>query len=124
MMPVAWHQIAPRLRDPDDRPVALQLLQAQPVIEIALDIQRRHVRITRIVEPPTRPQAPAIRPDRIGVGCARLPVFAMIQCRQIPPMNAASTPTPLLLSHKSRSEERRVGKECVSTCRSRWSPYH
>src|SRR3546814_3052761 len=23
-----------------------------------------------------------------------------------------------------RSEERRVGKECVSTCRARWSPYH
>src|SRR3546814_9002534 len=27
-------------------------------------------------------------------------------------------------SYKVRSEERRVGKECVSTCRSRWSPYH
>src|SRR3546814_9232129 len=27
-------------------------------------------------------------------------------------------------SHVFRSEERRVGKECVSTCRSRWSPYH
>src|SRR3546814_12728347 len=26
--------------------------------------------------------------------------------------------------HFERSEERRVGKECVSTCRSRWSPYH
>src|SRR3546814_11039901 len=26
--------------------------------------------------------------------------------------------------HTLRSEERRVGKECVSTCRSRWSPYH
>src|SRR3546814_15835035 len=26
--------------------------------------------------------------------------------------------------HCSRSEERRVGKECVSTCRSRWSTYH
>src|SRR3546814_12892014 len=25
---------------------------------------------------------------------------------------------------RSRSEERRVGKECVSTCRSRWSPDH
>src|SRR3546814_9848286 len=25
---------------------------------------------------------------------------------------------------KARSEERRVGKECVSTCRSRWSPYN
>src|SRR3546814_11109037 len=32
------------------------------------------------------------------------------------------------LSHyfgsKERSEERRVGKECVSTCRSRWAPYN
>src|SRR3546814_19749604 len=27
-------------------------------------------------------------------------------------------------AHFLRSEERRVGKECVSTCRSRWSPYH
>src|SRR3546814_11803730 len=30
----------------------------------------------------------------------------------------------LLTEKRSRSEERRVGKECVSTCRSRWSPYH
>src|SRR3546814_5162352 len=28
------------------------------------------------------------------------------------------------LGDQPRSEERRVGKECVSTCRSRWSPYH
>src|SRR3546814_20203154 len=28
------------------------------------------------------------------------------------------------LARVVRSEERRVGKECVSTCRSRWSPYH
>src|SRR3546814_18884262 len=34
-------------------------------------------------------------------------------------LNAAATLDRLL-----RSEERRVGKECVSTCRSRWSPYH
>src|SRR3546814_10322763 len=32
---------------------------------------------------------------------------------------------PLCFSYYfERSEERRVGKECVSTCRSRWSPYH
>src|SRR3546814_3341531 len=31
---------------------------------------------------------------------------------------------PLRPTFKKRSEERRVGKECVSTCRSRWSPYH
>src|SRR3546814_4382431 len=30
----------------------------------------------------------------------------------------------LWLDIDRRSEERRVGKECVSTCRSRWSPYH
>src|SRR3546814_1522828 len=29
-----------------------------------------------------------------------------------------------LIDEFERSEERRVGKECVSTCRSRWSPYH
>src|SRR3546814_1047276 len=29
-----------------------------------------------------------------------------------------------VISDLTRSEERRVGKECVSTCRSRWSPYH
>src|SRR3546814_2848546 len=34
-----------------------------------------------------------------------------------------STGRPAAASH-TRSEERRVGKECVSTCRSRWSPYH
>src|SRR3546814_15111250 len=32
------------------------------------------------------------------------------------------TPRNLMLLAE-RSEERRVGKECVSTCRSRWSPY-
>ena len=29
-----------------------------------------------------------------------------------------------LVSELGRSEERRVGKECTATCRSRWSPYH
>src|SRR3546814_4693490 len=33
-------------------------------------------------------------------------------------------PVYLLPLRQHRSEERRVGKECVSTCRSRWSPYH
>ena len=30
----------------------------------------------------------------------------------------------LIAAAKARSEERRVGKECLSVCRSRWSPYH
>src|SRR3546814_5151191 len=47
------------------------------------------------------------------------------------PTGIAAGPRPRIdfgsLHHRPkppRSEERRVGKECVSTCRSRWSPYH
>src|SRR3546814_2440584 len=41
------------------------------------------------------------------------------------PVGADSgNPRPFFPCGESRSEERRVGKECVSTCRSRWSPYH
>ena len=29
-----------------------------------------------------------------------------------------------IIDYVARSEERRVGKECASMCRSRWSPYH
>src|SRR3546814_11391352 len=32
--------------------------------------------------------------------------------------------TVIARRQRARSEERRVGKECVSACRSRWSPYH
>src|SRR3546814_19948077 len=36
--------------------------------------------------------------------------------------SGAISPYPLMAG--TRSEERRVGKECVRTCRTRWSPYH
>ena len=32
--------------------------------------------------------------------------------------------SPVRLANVARSEERRVGKECLRLCRSRWSPYH
>src|SRR3546814_12620885 len=38
--------------------------------------------------------------------------------------HAAGTSALLPMLTLGRSEERRVGKECVSTCRSRWSPYN
>src|SRR3546814_5858123 len=51
--------------------------------------------------------------------------------RTPPPGSTASGPSPARRSAarrhshgSSRSEERRVGKEGVSTCRYRWSPYH
>src|SRR3546814_9813376 len=42
----------------------------------------------------------------------------------IPPKREGARHTAQALQQMGRSEERRVGKECVSTCRSRWSPYH
>src|SRR3546814_321105 len=40
------------------------------------------------------------------------------------PTRARTSASHLFRASIIRSEERRVGKECVSTCRSRWSPYH
>src|SRR3546814_13008058 len=45
---------------------------------------------------------------------------AVRQLAQLPVGNARAPGTISVV----RSEERRVGKECVSTCRSRWAPYH
>src|SRR6184192_2181174 len=55
-----------------------------------------------------------------GVQTCALPIST-----RLPRSRAAATrrATARILSG-SRSEERRVGKECQSTCRSRWSPYH
>src|SRR3546814_16604113 len=49
-------------------------------------------------------------------------LYSHARCR----CSSAITLPPRQLSSpfSIRSEERRVGKECVSTCRSRWSPYH
>src|SRR3546814_976287 len=58
-----------------------------------------------------------------GVQTCALPIYLLRESRDW-------SYIPLILvkgschSPRERSEERRVGKECVSTCRSRWSPYH
>src|SRR3546814_15236389 len=58
------------------------------------------------------------------------PGTARVRVRRVYPaeevkvaLRAGRSPTRVQMA-SARSEERRVGKECVSTCRSRWSPYH
>src|SRR3546814_1536274 len=51
------------------------------------------------------------RADRIEIETAAIVLHLDVELRAFAP-------------EVDRSEERRVGKECVSTCRSRWSPYH
>src|SRR3546814_1509701 len=59
----------------------------------------------------------SLRAGRCGMALAG---GASITC---PPASGYRYQEGSMLS-PDRSEERRVGKECVSTCRSRWSPYH
>ena len=40
------------------------------------------------------------------------------------PLRVVYLPMEEEMPARARSEERRVGKECTSWCRSRWSPYH
>src|SRR3546814_12542301 len=68
---------------------------------------------------PPRGQADAERAGRIGVLVAEP---SKARKRAVRPRDAASL-VLLRGPRDDRSEERRVGKECVSTCRSRWSPY-
>src|SRR3546814_13407430 len=52
--------------------------------------------------------------------------FLSVSLATVSLMTASLVPIVLvpLVILQGRSEERRVGKECVSTCRFRWSPYH
>src|SRR3546814_17182021 len=55
--------------------------------------------------------------------------FAAVACLGLMPALAQAAPWSGdvalgYLATTGRSEERRVGEECVSTCRSRWLPYH
>src|SRR3546814_20193246 len=69
---------------------------------------------------------------RVNSFISNLSVFRWNTSTNAPSLHAAQCAarnTDLLLQVRmqqddQRSEERRVGKECVSTCRSRWSPYH
>src|SRR3546814_5940535 len=64
-----------------------------------------------------------------GVQTCALPICstsAAVQAARRSPSRGCSAPRAVASAStfRIRSEERRVGKECVSTCRSRWSPYH
>src|SRR3546814_20354101 len=83
---------------------------------------------------------PGIDPEAVEATLAALPGVTHVHDLHIWPMSTTETLLTVHLvmpgghpgdaflfdvqNRLARSEERRVGKECVSTCRSRWSPYH
>src|SRR3546814_6680436 len=60
--------------------------------------------------------------ERISCNCDRKGVCVIVNASD--PPNSKLGGCLISRGELERSEERRVGKECVSTCRSRWSPYH
>src|SRR3546814_21027449 len=72
-----------------------------------------------------RPRCVARRHDSKTVRIFQIPSVETTKRRTIGPRLLPPRPRrPGGSDTPARSEERRVGKECVSTCRSRWSPYH
>src|SRR3546814_13375310 len=55
---------------------------------------------------------------------ATVPTAYSTAWRALFPVGELRLGETVLIHAAGRSEERRVGKECVSTCRSRWAPYH
>src|SRR3546814_16698685 len=74
------------------------------------------------------PLAPISRATAASCSCACGRAVSRVDRFAVTMEPAFSMPwvfsSALCICPASRSQERRVGKECVSTCSSRWSPYH
>src|SRR3546814_16482605 len=66
----------------------------------------------------------AVQPDRLDPAAHFLQLVLGMRQGQNATLAEHDVEVELLAQSLPRSEERRVGKECVSTCRSRWSPSH
>src|SRR3546814_12295643 len=78
-----------------------------------------HEKFVRFLLPVDDGEGQGVAEGRHEIGCRG--EFG-IEFRQVG--KAANAAQGRWLAHGMRSEERRVGKECVSPCRSRWWPYH
>src|SRR3546814_15109383 len=76
------------------------------------------------VDPGCRPVAYADRTTSAGKGRALLPPDVLGKLLEKVGLSGGWKALVIGGTTGYRSEERRVGKECVSTCRSRWSPEH
>src|SRR3546814_19166680 len=81
-----------------------------------------------IGDDPAFAQQPFVKADRLAVQVAPWPLISKREL-QVTHLILERPVIRLVQGRKAawnfaRSEERRVGKECISTCRSRWYPYH
>src|SRR3546814_10985767 len=96
--------------------------QVRPVLA-AIGFGRRETPVSRLVGTARRllqQRLPLVTRQTLIVPVGAAMLAAMVEEADI----VVRCLKRLDLGRDERSEERRVGKECVSTCRSRWSPYH
>src|SRR3546814_9162769 len=84
-----------------------------------LELSDRLFLALRLVHRPTAPVTAASCAAKIWLQ----PIRAK-RSRRSKFSSSKHSPSAVACASAMRSEERRVGKECVSTCSSRWSPYH
>jgi CheY-like chemotaxis protein len=92
-------------------PASVQSVSAHSVEDTAHSLPKRDwADLTDVLHPSAKVPAPE-------------PLAPVSAAQQIAPVPEMPPPVPSV-APETRSEERRVGKECTRTCRSRWSPYH
>src|SRR5262249_9808564 len=94
---IARDEIAPALRDADDRLFRLQLLARQAVVQVALEIERGHVRIGRVVKPRLAPQLSTLR-------LHRSPPSKRRRCQRRANSSLHSTEPPIAARDRSRRQ--------------------
>src|SRR3546814_11052663 len=110
--PLVENQAKAILYGRPDTPRIVGKVDEDGVFMIPSDEQLEPVQIAIVI---------AERLHRLGVANAELTARAQRLMRQ---METVAALKPADAARSPRTEERRVGKECVSTCSSRWSPYH
>src|SRR3546814_11291395 len=96
--------------------VRMSVRDAASAAELAAIVQERLGALARAHEL-TMPKDPVADPNE------SVRLHALLHTI-LAPYHCSDYDRRLRIVGDDRSEERRVGKECVSTCRSRWSPYH
>src|SRR3546814_9161720 len=106
------HQPVEVVFDQTDLPCVIGRFQVLQIV-VAVDVNQAELAVLGGI---TRTREPRVEHEIVLL---RLP-------GKLAPDDQRAAPIRRVAGHgaEPRSEERRVGKECVSTCRSRWSPYH
>src|SRR3546814_11255105 len=96
--------------------------ELREIPQLAADIEARGILQNLLVNPVKKPRGSF----EVFDGGRRLRALMKLVQDGVIVAEGYDVPVKVLTGDEAtlRSEERRVGKECVSTCRSRWSPYH